>query len=394
MLYHNRDRYPLVVVFSETEAVAKVYQKHIPLCYIYNGFSAEALDRIYQRQNAIIDNLPPGLDVPYVLVIIDDCEIRGADLARVRDVWTRGRHRKIGLWINVQDITMLEKKLRINTDWVLCFAEASEQRREAIYSEWMSVLDMRLLHRVYTYYTADRRCLVLRNKALPTSEPRSVENTIMWYRAKTDYGPWLMKSPIMYMVAAMHQLPDAGRPRIDWAQYQAFQPPPVHLKQLGTSQPRIVMRRLNEDGTRDEEEVELLKQSLHQLETQSPSWSEPERASLPSRAVPPPIPIQPAQAAAAAATPSWDPRLAAPSVPWAHSPPSVAPTPHYWSSALPAMSTRTPGSFRAAAPAPTPFDWNSTPRTCAMDYGATMWTPPSRVSPQGQWPGMGFTAVY
>jgi hypothetical protein len=191
LLVHHRTTFPLVVVFSDNIATLAAYERHCRWCFVYSSFRIAVLDYLYEHQQ----KFAPG--DPSVLVILDGCILEPLDNSRVRDLWLRGRHRNIGLWIDVPDVQMLSRGMRINLDWALCFAERSQKSRELIHSDWMPDLDASLLHAVFDFYTKQGRCLVARVK-------QSNYNSLTWY-SKLDtpgYAAGHLPKPVLLRLAA------------------------------------------------------------------------------------------------------------------------------------------------------------------------------------------------
>jgi len=144
---------------------------------------------------------------------------------------------------------MLAKNLRNNSDWFLVFYQQDEDRQEQIRAQILgSQVPKARVHEFFDSYTTDDRMMVSRIKVIREDKTRVVTGVKMklyWYKVKVlDRGHWRMTSPIMYDYAEMHQLPHAGRPRINWNNFRSDQA----FANLAAPGQQTTLKILDEDG--------------------------------------------------------------------------------------------------------------------------------------------------
>jgi hypothetical protein len=140
LLYHLRHRYPFGIVITGTR-LNNFWSQYVPEEFIHDIEDiSEVLDECMARQTYLEAQPDLGID-SRMFVILDDVM---SDKYRIRfstalsNLWTNGRHLKIGVFITLQDPKGIGPDLRENTDMCIIFRVYEGGRKKVIYEEWLS----------------------------------------------------------------------------------------------------------------------------------------------------------------------------------------------------------------------------------------------------------------
>jgi len=131
ILYHMRD-IPTAIAISKTEKLNKFYTEFIPELYIYDEYSSNILDKIYQRQEQIeMDNQKRRHEGKKekdgrLILIMDDCMSSKGTWVKeqqISELFFNGRHYKMSFILTMQFSLGIPPEMRSNFDFIFLLAE-------------------------------------------------------------------------------------------------------------------------------------------------------------------------------------------------------------------------------------------------------------------------------
>lgn len=146
LLSHMVETWPYAIVFTGTR-FNYFWQNHFPDSHIYDGYQADVMKKLLERQKFLRDalergKLPPEANIE-VLVVFDD--IAGSSVQDLRfrapemqDVFTLGRHFKITAVFMIQDAFMITPVMKNNADMVCILEQHQRRNLDALYDNFLS----------------------------------------------------------------------------------------------------------------------------------------------------------------------------------------------------------------------------------------------------------------
>lgn len=224
LLYHMRTKVPVVVVVSRTENTNHFYKKFLPDSFIYESLDDDLIPRIQKRQETLLNNPPPGVTDPHILLIFDDCMHKKTMFQRqdIRDLIMNGRHFKIGVWIIAQYATDLPTYLRSNADFIFAFKDNVKQNREKLWKMFFGVVEtLKEFEAIMQFYTDNYGILVCNNR----ERANKLTKILFWYKAKMHRERWRLgpQANDMYEFHEKHYFKKSSE-HINWDSYDPARP--------------------------------------------------------------------------------------------------------------------------------------------------------------------------
>ena len=176
ILYHKK-HLPVGIVMSATEEGNHHYQQYIPDLFIYGDYNKDAIDRVLERQKALIG----AGKTSGAFLLLDDCmyDRKFMKDSCIRQCFMNGRHWKIFFMLTMQYCMDLTPDLRANVDYVFILRENVIQNREKLYKAFFGIFPtFDMFNQVMTACTENYECLVLDN----TSKSNKIEDCVFWYK--------------------------------------------------------------------------------------------------------------------------------------------------------------------------------------------------------------------
>lgn len=189
IMFHLRDL-PAAVVISKTEKLNNFYTTFIPELYIYDEYNSSILDRIYQRQEQLLqDNERRVLEGKRkkdtgLMLIMDDCmSSRGSWVKepQISELFLNGRHYEICLILTMQFALGIPPEMRSNFDFIFLLADDFINNRKRLYEHYAGMFpDFNTFQQVFLDLTENYGCMVINNRVHSTD----ITEKVFWYRAK------------------------------------------------------------------------------------------------------------------------------------------------------------------------------------------------------------------
>ncbi|KAM9986750.1 hypothetical protein ACTFIY_011717 [Dictyostelium cf. discoideum] len=162
ILHKIAKNYCAVYVMTKTK-MNKWWQQCVPEKYIFEEWSPHIIQKIFDRNKAIIDaGLQKFIDTR-ILFILDD--IIGEDSFKndevLKNVFILGRHYHVGFMILTQYAYALHPLVRGNTDYVLTTLQSQNRQREAIAKDYADIVDKNAFYELLDNNTTDNHLLVI-----------------------------------------------------------------------------------------------------------------------------------------------------------------------------------------------------------------------------------------
>ena len=170
---------PAGIVMSATEEGNHHYKQFVPDLFIYGDYEKEAIERVLDRQKAIVSK---GKETG-AFILLDDCMYDRKFMKDIciRQCFMNGRHWKLFFMLTMQYCMDLTPDLRANVDYVFILRENVIQNREKLYKSFFGIFPtFDMFNQVMTSCTENYECLVLDN----TSKSNKIQDCVFWYKAK------------------------------------------------------------------------------------------------------------------------------------------------------------------------------------------------------------------
>jgi len=143
LMYHLRNRFPVVVVITGTK-LNSFWSQYVPDELIFSiDDMDDVITRIKERQRILLEH--PSLDInPAIMLILDDVlqeKYKVTHSKCLSACFTDGRHYKISLFITTQDPRGIPPMLRENSDLAILFRIFQRGRKEAVAEDFLDYVD-------------------------------------------------------------------------------------------------------------------------------------------------------------------------------------------------------------------------------------------------------------
>jgi hypothetical protein len=180
--------YGACVIICPTDREAGFYKELVPESYISYRFSENILERIFQRQKAMIRKCKKYLKQgkrcdPRLLLIMDDCLADDGEWkksVKMNEIFLNGRHIGITFVITIQNPMGIGPSWRGNLDYTMLLKNDNVSISKKLYDNYAGVFDNHKEFRnTYEALTKDYRVMVINNKKVHLPK----EKKIGWYKA-------------------------------------------------------------------------------------------------------------------------------------------------------------------------------------------------------------------
>ena len=141
---HLRPLFKEVYIFTNTKASGE-YFRMAPISRVYEGFKADILTQIIDRQKSMRRAQTRGElqdENIEILVILDDCISDKLQFQKkFNQIFWEGRHYGVSLWVTSQDIKAISPGATINSDVSFVFPFGDSRSTETVYEKYLYFLD-------------------------------------------------------------------------------------------------------------------------------------------------------------------------------------------------------------------------------------------------------------
>jgi len=165
------------------------FSKHVPNCFVYDGFDEEVLERVVDKQDRDqkLGNCKP------LCIVLDDLAYLARNIQRsdvIKRIMYNGRHYKILLLMSMQYCKLFPPDFRSNVNFVFCTFEKNPDNRRHVFEAFNNVFrDFDSFDKAMCALTSDYKCMVLDNCS---SKSMSVIDNVFWYKAHYPAMKWRM----------------------------------------------------------------------------------------------------------------------------------------------------------------------------------------------------------
>lgn len=189
ILFHLR-HIPTTIAISRTEKLNKFYGDFIPDIYIYDQYNSEILNKIYARQERIIEDNNrrkkegKRLKDSRLVIIMDDCmSSKGSWIKeqQISELFFNGRHYEISFILTMQYAVGIPPEMRSNLDFIFLLAEDFISNRKKLFDHYAGMFpSFDVFNNVFTQITCDYGVMVINNRIHSTD----ITKKVFWYKAK------------------------------------------------------------------------------------------------------------------------------------------------------------------------------------------------------------------
>ena len=183
MLYHLRDRFDVVIVFSGTEMSNQFYSPYVPKAFIYHTWDEDAVRRIISRQQTMLQS---G-QAKNVCLVLDDLAFdkKSMNSKLMKQLLYNGRHLKITMIASFQYQLNLDPSTRSNVDIFITMKD--NMFRKKLFDNFFSFLpNIGFFNALMDTCTDNYKCLILHN----ATNSNDIKDTIFYYKAKMTFPPF------------------------------------------------------------------------------------------------------------------------------------------------------------------------------------------------------------
>ncbi|GAM29390.1 hypothetical protein SAMD00019534_125660, partial [Acytostelium subglobosum LB1] len=175
LAYYIGHLYPVVYVMTKTKS-NHWWSQCVSDSYIFEGWQPHIVAELMKRNEKILSvrGMSKHVD-PNILLILDD--IIGEDSFKndhvLKDIFTLGRHKRIGLIVLTQDVFGISTVARGNCDYVVSTLQMQNRQREAIAKDYGDIIHRQSFYDMMDDNTRDNSMLVI-DLSLNTPDPSKV----------------------------------------------------------------------------------------------------------------------------------------------------------------------------------------------------------------------------
>lgn len=163
---------PLKIIFSSREQDNPYYSVHFPDACIYYKYDNLIIEKLLRRQELVLQKIREQEDNaninPSVLVVFDDCFANGGILTKdplIYDLLLNGRHKHITYILAMQCPLVIEKKIRLNFDYVFLLAEDFIPNQKTVYKHYAGMFpNFNSFKQVFCQLTENYGAMVIKNR--------------------------------------------------------------------------------------------------------------------------------------------------------------------------------------------------------------------------------------
>lgn len=181
---------PVAMIMCQTDNVNGAYNKIFGGAFVYAEYSEDAIKKIFQRQNAMIEqnNERKKLGKKPIdhrlLLIMDDILSDAKKFSKdktFQEIIFNGRHFGITIVLSIQDPIGIPPKIRDNFDYVFLLKARNNIAKEKLFKYYLGddFDNIREFKSAFDECTSDYKCMVVDNK----TESNEVSDRIHWFKA-------------------------------------------------------------------------------------------------------------------------------------------------------------------------------------------------------------------
>ena len=189
LLFHKR-HIGSAIAISRTEKLNSFYTEFIPESYIYPEYTSDILNRIFQRQDQLIEDNKERLKKNKILkddsliLIMDDCmSSKGTWLKdpNILELFYNGRHHHVSFILTMQYAVGIPPDMRSNFDYVFLLAEDTINNRKRLYEHYAGMFPtFDIFQQVFSEITNNYGVMVINKRV----QSNNITDKIFWYKAK------------------------------------------------------------------------------------------------------------------------------------------------------------------------------------------------------------------
>lgn len=179
LMYYQKS-IPAGFVISKTDKLTHYYEQFIPPVLIHEEYSAEVMDKLFNRQKKALEDHWPN---PHAFLIFDDVLADAESWKRdprVKEIFYNGRHYKILFLLSMQNPMAITPGLRSNIDYTFILRTPNQRNRKNLYENYCGMFpSYEIFEKVLDACTEDYGCLVIDN----TTKSNKLEDQVFYYKA-------------------------------------------------------------------------------------------------------------------------------------------------------------------------------------------------------------------
>jgi hypothetical protein len=189
LLFHKR-HIGSAIAISRTEKLNSFYTEFIPESYIYPEYTSDILNRIFQRQDQLIEDNKERLKKnkklkdDSLILIMDDCmSSKGTWLKdpNILELFYNGRHHHVSFILTMQYAVGIPPDMRSNFDYVFLLAEDTINNRKRLYEHYAGMFPtFDIFQQVFSEITNNYGVMVINKRV----QSNNITDKIFWYKAK------------------------------------------------------------------------------------------------------------------------------------------------------------------------------------------------------------------
>lgn len=191
IIYQKRD-IPAFVVIAPTDKLNGFYDKFIPSSFIHYEYNTNILDKIFSRQEKIIqknkERLKEGKEPidPRILLVMDDCLASKSSWSKDKNIYEllqNGRHYQITYILTMQYSLGIQPELRSNFDFIFLLGEDFITNQKRLYDHYAGMFDnFEMFKKVFLNITDDYGSMVLNSQV----KSKEITDKVFWYKAEKN----------------------------------------------------------------------------------------------------------------------------------------------------------------------------------------------------------------
>jgi hypothetical protein len=205
IMYLFKDKFAAGLVISQTDELNKFWRQYVPEKYIFNRYSPEILQAVFQRQKNILNDVnktdeEKDKEAPFFILlddVISDQRLKFDEA--LMELFVAGRHYRLFVLITTQYAKAITPTLRGNTDYCFMMKTIQQGQLEALWEDFGSFLTKDAFAQILNAYTEDNEVMVVNTCPETEVDPLSM---LGWWKA-LDPGPFKMGSAEYWKAAEL-----------------------------------------------------------------------------------------------------------------------------------------------------------------------------------------------
>lgn len=183
LLYQHRNKFPLGLVLSETNAESGDFEGLVPPLFTYDYYNQQAMDNLVMRQRRMVRQNGEQNPKNFAFVVVDDCmdDTSWVNHKTTKGIFKNGRHWDLFFLLSMQYCLGIPPTLRTCLDYIFILREPMQRNREQLWKNYASIFPtFEMFCDALDDLTQDYHCMVIKNRVLSNK----IDDVVFWYKAK------------------------------------------------------------------------------------------------------------------------------------------------------------------------------------------------------------------